>query len=1355
MRNYNNLLKSAFLLGILLLMPGKVYGSVSGNALTGISHRENGASTEVILQFRKSASFSIFRNENPPGITVELSHTRNTSVKNLKIESWAVSHVGVTTAVSGKVPYTRVSIVKARSGTYTVNSAGNRVIIVFTATQLPPPSTRAAMEKLAFLQKKSLEMEKQLSIARENLNRAKRELKREKNSLSSVRSDNSVLLSHIEKARKDYRLLSKKNSDVRTDLLNAEKQMKIARIKEKAALRRLADIERKTRQLNNARVEKAAELKKLSRTIWKRKIGARKLEKKLSEYQKEISRLNLRISSGEKNGQSVTDLKTRVVLLKTRTFKAEKDLKSVRKTVEKEESRRENLKKLSGIEEKKLAALKLKLGNERTILNSEISKLEQGVDNLRNKRSSLLGELKALENNRKFVQKSLRKEKILARKYREARENSQKLHQKARKLADIEISKAKKAELERKNHEILIADQKNYLSKLNVLKKNEENNLRALKKSREAHERLLKSEKARLRNLALSGNRKKLEALRQKQSRRLAEIKKLEKSAYRVKRNIDNATSSLRTMEKKISRSMKKLNRTRNEYRDIQVQLASMSKLRDEARAGLFQMKASLESTTLKRKSVQRKLNVLERNLAGKRREVKKVSIRLSSMEKKISSLSREKYLREAEMKSLASTASLLEKRIQENNAKISGLNLRKTRLKSEIDSLESRYRKIKSSMEKGRKANVSEENRLAKLMKLRKQKIAELEAKKAALLKDIAAVSSAKSEKHTRKISADKSVVATITAVDFVNSPWSHQVVLSFKGKEIPDRTYRKGNTILVRLPGAVFNKELARNMDTSAYKGPVSRFLTWNNSKSGKEALVKIYTNGIRRSEIRRRAHKLVILIPKSVAEVRSHKNRMKNVAPTVVAGYYSNLGKVVNNNLPTATKRKYRRSIKRAGKSRRGYRGRFVDLDFKDADLHNVIRLVTEVWGRSVVIPDDVKGTVTIKLTNVRVDRAFDVILKSKGLDWSYEGGNIIRIMTYDQMKKEREEMIARTQTKVKLIQTETRLIPINYASAQDIAKTIESNVKSSRGKVTFDKRTNVIIFVDVPSKLKVAEKLVRSLDLPTPQVQIEARIVEAESTFLREIGVQWGGSLLASSATGNPTGLIFPSNIGIAGGNMDTKTVSEGISSAGATNPDFAVNLPASTGSGSGGALGMTLGSLAGAMNINLRLSAMEEIGHVRSIAAPKITTLDNTEAKITQGVEIPYPQSSAQGNTVIMKQAVLSLSVTPHVTNDNMVQLKIEVTKDEPDETNKGADGSLGIAKKAAKTNMLIKSGDTAVIGGIYKRQSTLLYRKIPWFADLPIFGWLFKSQYKKDTRSELLIFITPRVLNRSGVIGSK
>ncbi|PKN47231.1 MAG: type IV pilus secretin PilQ, partial [Deltaproteobacteria bacterium HGW-Deltaproteobacteria-17] len=201
-----------------------------------------------------------------------------------------------------------------------------------------------------------------------------------------------------------------------------------------------------------------------------------------------------------------------------------------------------------------------------------------------------------------------------------------------------------------------------------------------------------------------------------------------------------------------------------------------------------------------------------------------------------------------------------------------------------------------------------------------------------------------------------------------------------------------------------------------------------------------------------------------------------------------------------------------------------------------------------------------------------------------------------------------------------------------------------------------------------------------------------------------------------------------------------------------NPDFAVNLPANTGTGSGGALGMTLGSLSGAVNINLRLSAMEEIGHVRSIAAPKITTLDNVEAKISQGVEIPYPQSSAQGNTVIMKQAVLSLSVTPHVTNDNMVQMKIEVTKDEPDLTNRGADGSLGISKKSAKTELLVKSGDTAVIGGIYKRQSTLLYRKVPWFADIPIVGWLFKNQYKKDTRSELLIFITPRVLNRSGII---
>ncbi len=832
------------------------------------------------------------------------------------------------------------------------------------------------------------------------------------------------------------------------------------------------------------------------------------------------------------------------------------------------------------------------------------------------------------------------------------------------------------------------------------------------------------------------------------EKRRLAElIRQLAEREGQLKRTetkLEANRAALEALERKQAIKEK-------EYRELTLSAKALAERVKQDQENLRQLDArktqiQAELETLKARKTQLETAVRTDPKAGRvdPEEVKRRTAQIAELETRKGKLERDLAALEATRESLRR----LEMDKLKAQTELTDLERKRVELGRQLDEMNRRKTTRDDQEKKAREAEIRELE--TRKVQLQRELAVLAERKVATVEKDVPTPVPAPTP--TPAPAPTPTGTAQVEHVEFVDSPWSHHLVLRFTAAPGPETLAQKGDLWTITFPQGQFRQDLRRNMDTASYQGPVSRVLTFNRT-TGKTptAVVELHTAGTRSLQVRRNGHQILILVPKTVAEVRRFQK--SSVPPSEVGGYVDTQT-AVKNNLPTAPS-SARKGIKPAGRTGTGgggYSGRFVDLDFKDADLHNVIRLVAEVWGKNVVIPDDVKGTISIKLTNVRVDRAFDVILKSKSLDWVNEGGNIIRIATLEQLNKEREDQLARTKTEVKMIPTETRLIPINYSNVEDIAKTIEANVMSSRGKVSFDKRTNVIIYVDVPSKLKVAQELVRSLDLPTPQVQIEARIVEAETTFLREIGVQWGGSLLANSASGNPTGLIFPSNIGLAGGNMDTLTKTGGISSAGAANPDFAVNLPANTGSGAGGALGMTLGSLSGAVNINLRISAMEEIGHVRSIAAPKITTLDNVEAKISQGVEIPYPQSSAQGNTVIMKQAVLSLSVTPHVTNDNMVQMKIEVTKDEPDLTNRGADGSLGISKKSAKTELLVKSGDTAVIGGIYKRQSSLIYRKVPWFADIPIVGWLFKNQYKKDTRSELLIFITPRVLNRSGII---
>jgi type IV pilus assembly protein PilQ len=279
--------------------------------------------------------------------------------------------------------------------------------------------------------------------------------------------------------------------------------------------------------------------------------------------------------------------------------------------------------------------------------------------------------------------------------------------------------------------------------------------------------------------------------------------------------------------------------------------------------------------------------------------------------------------------------------------------------------------------------------------------------------------------------------------------------------------------------------------------------------------------------------------------------------------------------------------------------------------------------------------------------------------------------------------------------------------------------------------------------------------RALDTQTPQVLIEARIVEATSTHARAIGIQWGGDYVASAATGNPTGIAFPNAIGLAGGATDsqTPTAGLGITAGAVANPNFAVNLPAAVGTGSGGALALTMGSVDNNAHLNIRLSAMEDTGTLRIISSPRILTMDNSEAHIEQGTMIPYSQISAQGVQTAFQEAKLNLTVTPHVTADGAVLLKMSITRDEPDFNNTGARGDPTILKREAETQFLVDDGHTVVIGGIFTRNTGVAHHQVPGLAKIPILGWLFKNRSESDRRSEMLIFITPRIVNRAESIG--
>jgi type IV pilus assembly protein PilQ len=430
-------------------------------------------------------------------------------------------------------------------------------------------------------------------------------------------------------------------------------------------------------------------------------------------------------------------------------------------------------------------------------------------------------------------------------------------------------------------------------------------------------------------------------------------------------------------------------------------------------------------------------------------------------------------------------------------------------------------------------------------------------------------------------------------------------------------------------------------------------------------------------------------------------------------------------------------------------RKYSGRRIDLDFKDADIHNILRLISEVGGVNVVTADNVGGTVTIRMRDVPWDQALDVILQAKGLGMVRQG-NLLRVAPLAQLEQEREAAIARQKQQQQLAPLETRLVPVSYATATDLQPRVRE-LLTERGSVSVDTRTNMLIVRDIVGQLDNVEDLVRSLDTQTPQVLIESRIVEASSTYSRDIGIQWGGSAVMSSATGNPTGLRFPSDLGIAGGVPVDNAPTNGLSPFNpvVNNPNFAVNLPAVTGNGAGGALGLTMGSLSGAVNLNVRLSAAEAAGSVRIISSPRVLTLDNNEASISQGTLIPFSQVSAQGVNTAFQEAKLELNVTPHVTSDGAVAMDVKITRNEPDFGRVGANGDPTILEREAITQLLVDDGDTAVIGGIYTRNTGRNVDQVPFFGDIPVLGVFFKRRRFREDRNELLIFLTPRIVNRA------
>jgi type IV pilus assembly protein PilQ len=424
---------------------------------------------------------------------------------------------------------------------------------------------------------------------------------------------------------------------------------------------------------------------------------------------------------------------------------------------------------------------------------------------------------------------------------------------------------------------------------------------------------------------------------------------------------------------------------------------------------------------------------------------------------------------------------------------------------------------------------------------------------------------------------------------------------------------------------------------------------------------------------------------------------------------------------------------------------YTGRKVDFNVKDIDIKNLLGAIADISKKNIIVADDVKGTVTIKLRNVPWDQALDIILKSKGLGRE-EVGNIIRVAPIDTLRNEQRLAAEAYKNRQATEPLKVRLIPVNYAKASELQPQIKDAL-TDRGTVSVDTRTNTMIVKDVQEALLRAEGIVRNLDTQTPEVLIEARIVEAATSFARSAGIQWGGNVIMAPTFGNPTGLIFPNLLAVAGAADDSSAPISGLQ--GVTTTNFAVNMPAPIGLNNGAGLGFVFGSAGGAANLNLRLSAYENSGTIKTISSPRVVTVDNVDASISQGVSIPFSQTSAAGVSTTFVEARLELRVTPHVTQEGSIQMKINATNNQPNPGLTGSNGQPAITRREAKTDVLVRDGETTVIGGIYTRRNSEAWNEVPVLSKIPILGWLFKKKAVQDDRTELLIFVTPRIVNRS------
>lgn len=562
----------------------------------------------------------------------------------------------------------------------------------------------------------------------------------------------------------------------------------------------------------------------------------------------------------------------------------------------------------------------------------------------------------------------------------------------------------------------------------------------------------------------------------------------------------------------------------------------------------------------------------------------------------------------------------------------------------------------------------------------------------------------------------ADKPESRHVSAVDFQVVDGISRVMVKVTGTPTIEPPVKSAGTVSFRIKNTLLPRDFQRSLETREFVSPVLRVTPVQvKSKTGNDILVRVTLKTDAPFTFKQESDVIYLDIKNPVEAkadsiAQSKVNAAQKAAPVVFSQTDEQVAKAIEQ--PTTS-----------GPGKRVYTGRKVTLEFADAEVRKIFQLLSEVSNKNFVLGDEVTGNISLKLVNVPWDQALDIILDTKGLD-KREDGNIILIRGKGKFKSLIDEEVENRKAALKGEPLETEIFEVNYSDVAGIVTQFKA-LQTDRGVITSDARTNKVIVKDVRPALNDMAKLLKNLDVPEKQVMIEARIVEASADFTRSLGISWG--LSTSPAAGGQNWPFINSLNSVFGGLATTS----GSSAIGSTT----------------GAADITFGTIGANVKLSMRLNAAAKAGLARIVSSPKVATLNNKSAKITQGKQIPYVSSTSDKVETKFVEAALSLEVTPHINNNGTIILKVDAKNDAPDTTSTSA--TPPINKKQATTEMLLKDGETTVIGGIFVDSESEGEEGVPWLMDIPIIGNLFRSTSYVKGKTELLIFITPRILTNN------